>query len=173
MRKLAKSTARKEYKKICENYAWMKRICRPQEYGVSFSKTSNHESNRADPSDAALHSALILHPSVPMTNARMLKRADFRPSDGFMPADENRHLPPRSSTPMLSCNARCWTTIEGGKDKGLILPMVPSRSYKAHLQIRVGWSAVGAGGLPLLRRACWRTKRSRQIASSTSIACVF
>jgi len=48
----------------------------------------------------------------------MLKRADFRPSDGFMPADENLHLPPRSSTPMLGCNARCWTTIEGGKDKG-------------------------------------------------------
>jgi hypothetical protein len=72
----------------------------------------------------------------------------IRPSDGFMPADEDQRLSPRSSTPMLGCNAHCWTAIEG-EDEGLILTMVPTRSCKAHLQKRVGrWNGLVPEDVP-------------------------
>ena len=131
----------------------MKRLCRPREFGTSFSKTSNHQSNRADPSHAAFHSALILHPSVPMTNVE----------------DRSVHAmdlcqPMRIGTCRLGhqrrCSAAMPTAGPPSKEKTKVSSCPWFHPVLARLTFRKEWDdrMQGAGGFPLLRRACWRTK---------------
>ena len=117
---------------------------------ASFSKASDPESNRVDPSHAAFHSALILHPSVPMTNVedRSVQAMDLC-------------QPMRIGTCRLGHQRRCSAAqcplLDLGRRKR-------QRSHLAHGSIPFlqGSPSEKSGTIgckeDLLRRACWRTK---------------
>ena len=144
----------------------MKRLCRPREHGVSFSEATGPESNRAEPSHAAFHSTLILHTSVPMTNVedRSVHAMDLcQPMRiGTCRLDHQRR-----------CSAAMPTAGPPSRDKtkvhlahGSIPSLQGSPSEKS------GTIACRCRRISLASSRVLAQERSRQIASSTSIACV-